>query len=82
MNKRDAVDKTNRLLLVLEGLPDVEVIGISLETWGQISVQLFAATRLQFTTRQPIKGGKIRESVEIAGVEVFQLIDAPVPEGM
>ena len=86
MNKRETLDKLNRLLLVVEGLPDlVDVVSVQVAGYqykNGTTVHVLATDQIQFTKRHRYSLKDIRESVNIAGVEVFQLIDAPVPEGM
>jgi hypothetical protein len=86
MNKRETLDRLNRLLLVVEGLPDlVDVVSIQVAGYQHkngTTVHVLTTDQIQFTRRERFSLKDIRESVEIAGVEVFQLIDAPVPEGM
>jgi hypothetical protein len=82
MDKREAIDRLNRLLLVAEGLPEnTSVISVRLDDIGS-AVHLREGSGVAFDTRRQVSLEHIESSVMVSGVKLFERIDAPLPENV
>ena len=82
MNKRETIDRLNRLLLVVEGLPD-DAVAISVRLdWSGSAVHLRKGSGVAFDTRRQVSLEHIESSVMVSGVKLFERIDSPVPENV
>jgi hypothetical protein len=82
MNKREAIDRLNRLLLVVEGLPEnTPVISVRLDNIGS-AVHLREGPGVAFDTYRQVSLELIESSVIVSGVKLFELADAPLPENV
>ena len=82
MNKRETLDRINRLLLVIEGLPaDAEVISVRVMS-DESTVHLREGSGVMFRLRRRVNCQCVENSTTVAGVEVLEWVDSPVPEGV
>jgi hypothetical protein len=82
MNKRETIDKLNRLLLVVEGLPrGTSILGVSTDYSGT-PIQVGHGAEVNFTDRRRISLTSVERSTTIAGVTVLEVFTEPVQEGM
>ena len=86
MKKREAVDMLNRLLLVVEGLPeDSCVIRASIgfdgdETRGTVHLKKLPDTVLK-PIRERMDNDTVKYGFEYSGVWLFTLVDERIREG-
>ena len=83
MRRQNVIDALNRLLLVVEGLPDSTTI-VSVEVYttkplGTVHVMSMPPTEVA-PTRTRVGVDCVRLTTAISGVEVYSLVNEPVPE--
>jgi hypothetical protein len=82
MNKRETIARLNRLLLVVEGLPEgTSVLGVSTDCSGT-RIQVGEGAEVNFTARKRISLKSVEWSTTISGVTVLEVCASPVQEGM
>jgi hypothetical protein len=81
MTKREALDKLNRLLLVVEGLPENTSVLAATTDYGGTRIQVGHGAEVQFTARKRISLTSVERSTVIAGVTVLEVFTEPVQEG-
>ena len=82
MTKREALDKLNRLLLVVEGLPENTSVLAATTDHSGMRIQVGYGAEVQFTDRKRISLTSVERSTVIAGVTVLEVFSEPVQEGM
>jgi len=82
MNKREAIDQLNRLLLVVEGLPEGTSILAATTDHSGMHIQVGYGAEVNFTARRRISLTSVEWSTTISGVTVLEVCTSPVQEGM